>query len=208
MKAAFIIGSSLLLVAGCASDNLHESDRGLEGTLRAEVNQREVHLDVHHGIVKLEGKVRTEADRQRIDSLVRNTSGVVAVKDNLKVTLPSPGIYGAYPSGIPVHVGPGPDLPPTGPVATLPPPVVIPDYPKLKLQAWTGADEVVANAIARQLTPDAVPRSRLENVTITVRNGAVYLQGTIDTHEERDALIYAVQRAGGMNAIYDQLQVQ
>jgi hypothetical protein len=207
MKAPYLFISSVLLAAGCASDNLKESDRGLEGTLRTAINQREVHVQVHHGIVTLDGKVRTEADRQRIDYLVRNTSGVVAVKDNLQVTLPTPGFYGATPSDIPVHVGPGPYLPPTGPVATFPP-VVIPDYPKLKLQAWTDADEVVANRIARQLTPEAVPRSQLESVTITVRNGIVYLQGSIDTQGEREALIYAVQRAGGMSAIYDQLQVK
>lgn len=207
MKASFIFVSAALFVAGCASNSVHESDRGVEGTLRAEIDQRHVHVEVHHGIVHLEGKVRTEADRQRIDELVRNTSGVVALKDDLQVTLPSPGVFGAIPSDIPVHVGPGPYLPPTGPVTTLPP-VVIPDYPKLKLQAWTDSDEVIANRIARQLTPDAIPRGELEGVTVTVRNGTVYLQGSIDTQGERDALVYAVQRAGGMSAIYDQLQVK
>jgi hypothetical protein len=207
MKTAYVIVASLLLGAGCASDSLHESDRGVEGTLRSELDQRDVHVEVHHGIVTVRGKVRTEEDRQRIDYLVRNTSGVVAVKDELEVRLPTPGVYGAYPSGIPVHVGPGPDLPPTGPVATLPP-VVVPDYPKLKMQVWTDSDGVIANRVARQLTPDAIPRGTLEGVTITVRNGIVYLQGHVDTQGEREALIYAVQRAGGMSAIYDQLQVQ
>jgi hypothetical protein len=197
----------LLLGAGCASDSLHESDRGLEGTLRSQLDQREVHIEVHSGIVTLTGKVRTEEDRQRIDYLVRNTSGVVAVKDELQVRLPSPGVYGAYPSAIPVHVGPGPDLPPTGSI-TLPPPVIVPDYPRLKLQAWTDSDGMIANRIGHQLTPEAVPRGTLEGVTITVRNGVVYLQGKVDTQGEREALIYAVQRAGGMSAIYDQLQVQ
>lgn len=53
MKApnvAYVIISSLLLGAGCASDSLHESDRGVEGTLRSELDQRDVHVEVHHGI--------------------------------------------------------------------------------------------------------------------------------------------------------------
>jgi osmotically-inducible protein OsmY len=62
---------------------------GLESTLRATLNERHVHIYVHEEIVTVGGEVRTEMDRERIDSLIRNTRGVLAVKDELKVTLPN-----------------------------------------------------------------------------------------------------------------------
>lgn len=215
--SAFALGASLLTGRVAVADEHHDADEGLEGTLRSTLNERHVHVHVNHGVVTLDGEVRTEADRQRIDSLVRNTSGVVALKDKLHVTFPSPGGYGANPAAIPVPVVPATipvysaPLPPvtTGPtVMTAPVPVVIPDYPKLKVQAWTSDDQPEASRIASQLRADAVPTGEMENVTITVRQGNVSLQGTVDTHTERDALIAAVQRAGGATAIYDQLQIR
>lgn len=91
---------------------------------------------------------------------------------------------------------------------TQPPPVVIPDYPKLKVQAWSLDDEPVANRIARQLRADAVPTAGIENVTVVVRGGNVSLRGAVDSHEDRDAVIASIQRAGGVSAIYDQLHIK
>ena len=155
----------------------------------------------------LEGKVPTEADRQRLETTVRNTAGVVAVKDELKVTLPSPGSYGAPPS-VPVFTAPPPEVTSSAPVITTPAPVVIPDYPKLKIQAWTVDDQPAANRIARQLRADAVPASGFDNVTIKVRNGIASLKGSVDSQAEHDAIIAAVQRAGSITAIYDELLIR
>ncbi len=215
MKASSVLTvfSALLLAAGCATPGQHEADKGLEGTLRAQINERHVHVDVDNGVAKLTGHVRTEADRQSIDNLVRHTSGVVAVKDELHVTFPEPGSYGAMPSTIPpatipVYTTPPPELMPSGRVEALPPPVVIPDYPKLRVQAWSEADEPAASRIVQQLRAAPIPAAGLGDVTVTVRNGNVSLQGAVDSHDERDALIQAVERAGGVNAIYDQLHIQ
>jgi hypothetical protein len=209
MKVASVLTviSSLLLAAGCATPGVHEADRGLEGTLRSEINERHVDIDVHHGIVKLEGHVRTEADRQRIEALVRNTSGVVAVKDEIKVTFPTPGGYGAYPSSIPVYAGE--TTAPAPPVTVLAPPtpVVIPGYPRLTVQAGTAEDQPAANRIAEQVRAAALPMAGDEHVTITVTNGRVSLQGVVATQQEHGALIAAVQQAGGVTAIYDRLRV-
>ncbi len=210
MKTAsvFTILASLLFAAGCATPGVHEADRGLEGTLRSEINERHVHVDVHHGIVTLEGHVRTAADRDRIEALVRNTSGVVAVKDELRVTFPSPGVYGAYPTTtIPVYPG---ELPaPTPPVAVLTPPParVIPEYPKVRVQATTDADQIEADRIVAQLRAAALPLAAEDTVTITVRNGNVSLGGVVQTPEEHGALIEALQHTGGIKAIYDALTV-
>ena len=66
----FAIGSSLLIATnGIAND----ADDGLEKTLRANINEKHVDIDVHNGVVKLEGHVPNEATRQRIDAEVRST---------------------------------------------------------------------------------------------------------------------------------------
>jgi hypothetical protein len=200
--------SSLLIATYCAASDTHDADKGLEGTLRATLNERHVHVHVHHGIVDLDGEVLTTADRDRIESLVRNTSGVVAVKDKLRVTLPTPGVHGGNPSSIPVYAAPPPPVTPPAAVVTAPAPVIIPDYPKLKVQPATAEDESVANRIARQLKADSVTAVGAENITITVRDGIVSLQGRVEALEQRDSIIAALQRVPGVKTIYDQLVVR
>lgn len=207
ITCALTLASSLLLAHVGIADDTHEADRGLEGSLRAAINERHVHIHVHQGIVTLDGKVPTEADRERIEALVRNTGGVVAVKDKLNVTLPTPGAYGANPSRVPVYATPPPVVAPPATVVSPPAPVLIPDYPKLRVLAFTSGDEPIANRIARQLRTDALPAAGIENVTISVNHAAVSLKGVVTTQQERDALIAAIQRAGGVAAIYDQTQV-
>lgn len=236
LLSALVVGTSLLTGKVCIADEHHDADEGLEKTLRANLDERHVHVHVHDGIVTLDGKVPTSADRQRIDAMVRNTPGVVALKDKLDVSFPSPANYGANPITapaapvtvpaptetvpaptvavpvptvtVPVYMTPMPAVEPPAAVVTPPIPVVVPAYPKLKVQAWTSADEDEARMIASQLRESAVPAGDMEQVTITVRQGSVSLQGTVDNHAERDALIAAVQRAGGVTAIYDQLHIQ
>jgi hypothetical protein len=214
MKTASLLTvvSSLLFASVGLADDTHEADRGLEGTLRTTLNERHVQVHVHKGIVTLDGRVPTQAERDRIDAMVRNTPGVVAVKDQLHVSLPSPGTYGAtstaIASAIPVYAAPLPEVAPPVTVVNSPAPVIIPEYPKIKVQAWRADDEPTANRIARQFQADAVPTAGLENVTIVVRNGNVSLKGLVDSHEDRDALIGSLQHAGGFEAIYDQLQIK
>lgn len=221
MKTALVltVASSLLLPWVCAASDTHDADQGLESNLRTEISDKHVHVHVHRGIVTIDGKVRTDADRNRIESIVRNTTGVVALKDDLKVTLPSPGTYGAAPAGVvvsptvvapavPVYAAPLPEVAPPVTVVTPPPPVVIPDYPKLRVQPWSLDDQPLANRIARQLRADAVPTAGIQDVTVVVRGGNVSLKGSVDGHEDRDDVIASIQRAGGVSAIYDQLHIK
>lgn len=214
-----IVSSSLLLANIAAGSELHDADRALETNLRQALNQRHVHIDVHDGIVTIDGEVRTEQDRQTIDSMVRSTPGVAAVKDKLKVKFPTPGtstyspsippsVPTAVPSSIPVYTTPAPEVTTPAPVVNPPAPVLVPDYPKLKVQAWTEQDGPVANRIARELRTEALPASGVDNVTITVRNGVATLQGMVNTRQAHDALIAAIQQGGGVSAIYDQLQIK
>lgn len=212
--STLIVISSLLLANVTIASERHDADKAIETNLRATLDQRHVHVHVHAGIVTLEGHVRTEADRQSIDSLVRGTPGVAAVKDMLKVALPSPGDVVAAPTyrtttTIPVYVTPPPgEVITPAPVVTLPAPVVVPEYPRLKVQAYTSEDQTMADRIARQLAIDDVPTAGIGQVTITVRNRIVSLQGDVESHDDHDALVDSIQHAGGMKAIYDQLQIK
>ena len=204
----FAIASSLLIAAnGIAND----ADDGLEKTLRANINEKHVDIDVHNGVVKLEGHVPNEATRQRIDAEVRSTAGVAAVKDELKVDSPSPvaapGVYTTT-TTIPIYRAPLPEVAPGTPVVVMPPPVVVEEYPHLKLQPWTTADQDTANRIGYQLHANQVPTAWLQDTTITVRSGNVWVKGLVDSQEQHDMIISSLQRTGGIRAIYDQLQVR
>lgn len=203
-RAILTVISSLLL-AGCATPGVHEADRGIEGTLRSEVNEKHVDIDVDHGVVKLEGHVRTTADRERIEALARNTPGVVAVKNKLEVTMPTPGSYGAYPS-IPVYAGALPETAPS--VAVVAPPVsIVPDYPALKVQPATDTDLPEAGRIVEQLRFASLPKTEINDVTITVRSGDVSVQGRVSSQQDHDAIVAALQRTEGVRAIYDKLRI-
>lgn len=212
MTPVLTIASTFLAATLCSAGPGHEADEGLEKTLRANVNERHVHIEVHHGIVKLEGKVASDAERERVEAIVRGTPGVVGVKDELRVGNPSP--LGGAPvvprerSSIPVYATPPPEVAPPAVVVTPPAPVIMPEYPKLKVQAATPDDLDTANRIARQMQADSVPAAGFDNVTIKVRNGVVSMRGFVTSREERDAIIASIQQAGGVSAIYDELRVR
>jgi osmotically-inducible protein OsmY len=221
MKKASLVVSSLLFAAVCIASDSHEADRAIESTLRATLNDKHVHVNVHHGIVQLDGRVRTSDERARIESLVRNTTGVVAMRDELKVASPTPGTSPEFPSGVPVYTKstefpsavpvytkPAPEVITGTPVVRVPIPVIVPDFPRLKVEAWTTEDEPVANHVARQLRADAMPTDGLEDVRIVVRDGNVSVLGAIDSQSLHDDLISSLQRAGGARAIYDQLRIR
>jgi len=219
-QSILAIASSILLANIAAGS---DADRALETNLRQAVNQRHVHIDVHDAIVTIEGEVRTEEDRQAIDAQVRGTPGVAAVKDKLKVKLPSPGTSTYAPSvattppavvsappvstSIPVYTTQVPEVSTPAPVVSVPP-VVVPDYPKIKVQAWTEQDNSTARRIAHELRRESLPASGLDNVTITIRSGYAIVRGEVDTRQAHDALIGTLQSVGGVSAIYDQLRVR
>jgi osmotically-inducible protein OsmY len=158
--------------------------------------------------VTIDGRVTTEAERARIDSEVRNTPGVVGVKDELKVELPAAGGPGPYSPAAPIYQIAPPEVTPPTTVVTMPPPVVIAQYPRLKLQAWTMEDQDAANRIGHQLQVAQVPTAWLQDVNITVRNGNAWVRGLVDSQEQHDMVIASIQHAGGVRAIYDQLQIR
>jgi hypothetical protein len=224
MKTAYLVTvvTSLLAASVSMASDSHEADRGVEGTLRASITDPHVHIHVKHGIVTIDGRVRTSQERDSLETLVRNTSGVVALKDELKVTSPTPGVSPEFSSGVavpkgvvvpgavPVYTTPLPEVVavPGTPVVSSPVPVVIPEYPTLKVQAWTIDDEPIANHVAAQLKADAVPTGALDHISIMVRDGNVNVKGAVDSQYSHDALIASLRRAGGARAIYDEVRVR
>ena len=99
--------SAAVLVAGCASDqpyynttSTYDYNRALENSVRAEVNRYgdlaaatpDMRIHARNGVVTLTGTVPSDRERQMLDDVVRNTSGVVAVNDQLQITYPPTGV--------------------------------------------------------------------------------------------------------------------
>jgi len=215
MTPVLTIASTFLAATLCTAGERHETDEGLEQTLRAAVNEKHVHIHVHHGIVTMDGQVPSDVERQRVEDIVRGTSGVVGVKDELRVASPSPSagvtvtpVVPLQRRSIPVYTTPPPEVAPPAVVVTPPAPVIVPEYPKLKVQAATPDDVDMANRIAHQMQTDAVPAAGFDNVTIKVRNGIVSMRGFVTSREDHDAIIASIQQAGGVSAIYDELKVR
>ena len=195
--------------AGLASES-HDYDRGLESSLRAAIHDRRVHIHVHRGIVDLDGRVRTEADRARIDSLIRQTPGVVAVKDDLHVILPDPGFAAAAPVAVPVYTTPAPVVvsPAPATIVTRPAPLLVPEYPRLTIQPASSEDQSIGVRIARQLQLTGLPLTIVDNVMVTIQGGIVSLTGAVETQADHQNLLSAIERSGGARAIYDQVRVR
>lgn len=206
------VTSSMAFAVGCASPG-ERADRAMEKNIRAELDNygqlaaAEPHLGINarDGNVTITGPVRTEQNREMIDSLVRNTTGVVAVNDQMQVLYPPTGaVMGQTPAPVYTTVPPDVTAPPpvivTGPVPGTP--------PNLRVVAADAADQPLAELIKAELRSDANASEWYQNVIITSQDGKVFLQGSVDSHNERDTLVGTLQRTPGITAIYDQLQVR
>lgn len=220
LKMFAIISSLALGAVGCASTQYserHAADRALETNLHSELEQygdlalSEPSVEFHakDGTVTITGPVRSEKDREMIDTMARNTSGVIAVSDQMQVTYPPTGSFS--PTG-------GYQEPPPAPVYSetqnVPAPVirqgatvVVSGYPYLRLEASGTTDEPVCRRLGAQLQYNSVPPEWLRGVTITVSGGAAYLQGTVADQQQHDAIVSAVQHCRGVRVVYDRLQV-
>ena len=186
------------------------ADVALDTALKAELNRYgdlaaiapNVQVYSQNGVVTLSGTVRNERDREMIDALVRNTSGVTSVNDQLQVSYPPTGSSGVGPR---VYTTP----PVPAPVVTAPPAPVVPGTVAIpQVQAATTSDQVLASRIVDRLRWDSIPNSWLRNSTVTVNNGNVYLQGYVDDSRAHDAILSALQHTPGIVNIYDQLSVR
>jgi len=103
---AAVLGAFIALGAvGCANEPTHTyagtkqersatqavSDSTLSARIKTAfaaddlVKARDIKVDVMRGVVTLNGTVTSQAERSKAISIARNTTGVVEVKDNLKL---------------------------------------------------------------------------------------------------------------------------
>jgi len=140
-----------------------------------------VQVTADHGVIQLTGVVPRDEDRRMVERIARNTRGVVGVNDNLGV--------GFQPTGR------------TAPVSG--------DIFNLHVQGLSPTDRTLAQRILNGLRTDTVLAPLLPIVDINVADGRVILQGTVQTEQQKRAIVSAVQRAAGnQTVVADDLQVQ
>ena len=184
-----------------------DADRDLENNLRTQLNRYgdlatttpDVHIYSQSGTVTLTGTVPSQRERDMIESLVRNQSGVVAVNDQLQVGYPPTGVVNA-----PVRVY---TTPPDYVVGTAPA-IVYSGNLNLTVQAATVADRNLGQRLVDRLRSDPTLTPLSSNISISVNDGRVYLRGTVDTEEQHLSIVSVVQHTYGVTAVYDQLTVR
>jgi osmotically-inducible protein OsmY len=201
---------ALALAAGCASSHHYSeydsraANAALETSVRTEVNRYgdlaattpDVRIQARNGVVTLTGTVPGERERQMLDDVVRNTSGVVAVHDQLQIVYP-PRVYSG--SAAPVVITPTPV-----------PAVVVPRTPSpvLVVHANTDKERRIADNIVDQLHHDEVASTSLQDMSITVDGGDVYLRGYVPDSVVRQAALNSVRHSSGVRTVFDELQVR
>lgn len=181
-----------------------QADRALENSLRTELNRYgdlasaapSVGIFAQGGTVTLTGTVPGTRERDMIDSLVRDTAGVVAVNDQLQVNYPPTGAVGAP---VRVYTSP-PDY-----VVNSAPIIVSSGNLTLTVQGMTLADRNLGQRVADRIRSDPNLTPLASTVNLSVSDGRVYLRGTVDTEEQHLAMVSLVQHTYGVSAVYDQL---
>ena len=209
--------ASLTLAGGCAHTGHYagtgrdytqvDLDRNLEKNVRAQLDQygrlgaaaANVQISAQNGTVTISGPVPSEQDRQMIDTLARNTSGVVSVNDQMQSALAPTGTIGQPPR---VYV-----VPPVE-VRTPVPSEPLIGAPGLRVQPATSDDRFSADRIADGFRSGGIPMAASDSVTAIVRGNVVYLQGTVASEADRQAVLSAVEHSAGVSAVFDQLQVR
>jgi osmotically-inducible protein OsmY len=159
----------------------------------------DVHISSRNGTVTLTGTVSSEKDRQMLETLTRNTPGVLLVDNQLHVAYPPTGLPGQS------RVFPGP--PPAPIVAT--PAVVVPGTaPGLKVYGSTASDRRVCDDVVERLRSDSIYPAWTQDMTLSANDGDVHLQGYVRDRAKRDAIVAAVQQTPGVRTIYDELHTR
>jgi osmotically-inducible protein OsmY len=146
-----------------------------------------IRITVQNGRVALSGSVPSEQDRQMVDDIVRNTAGVVSVSDQLQIATVPTGRIDQTSRVYPADSG-GEGL-------------------NLHVQGLTETDRVLAQRILDAVQADPDVTGPLQSVNINVSNGKVSLDGTVPSLQQKRSIIAAIQRAAGVNAVYERLQV-
>jgi osmotically-inducible protein OsmY len=209
----------LVLAAGCASREsgyqahydppivetpahvAAEADRALADLVRAQFNRYgdlgrlapNVQVTTRNGMVTLTGDVPSDQDRRMVIAMVESTPGVVTLNDQLHVTVPG-------------------DIRPVVPTGRIDTQRFYPgdagEVFNLHVQGLSETDRTLAQRVLDGLRTDSVVTSMLPVVNLHVSDGRVVLRGSVLNDEQRRSIVSAVQRAAGVNNVYDELQVR
>jgi osmotically-inducible protein OsmY len=137
--------------------------------------------------------VPTEQDRQNIDAIIRSTSGVRSLDDQLRINAQPTGVGDTR-------------IYSTAPVVanTSAPGNIF----NLHVQGLNEPDRTLAQRILHELRADTILPSLLPMVNITVADGRVTLDGNVQSEQQRQTIESAVRRATGANTVNDLLQVR
>ena len=219
MKLAYSLAliASLVLINGCAhyrQSAAHHStryygmvdpDQTLERRVRADLNSNpdlaavapNILISAQNGTVTLSGSVPSEKARQQVDAIVRNTSGVAVVNDQL---LPPYSPTGDYGRPARIYASPPDREPRRGDISELHRDVVI-------VQAATDSDRQMARRVAQQLRSAPLPPGSLDSVGITVYGPIVHVEGSVASEQQRQAIMSALEKTEGISAVEERLQV-
>jgi osmotically-inducible protein OsmY len=179
---------------------LTQADRTLSTTVQRALNEnatvagasRNIYIASRNGTVTLTGTVPTEQDRQFIDNVVRNTSGVYQVNDQMQVI------------GVPTGAA-------DSRVYATPEPLIGPNSAgtvfNLHVQGLDEPDRSLAQRILQELRTDTILPSLLPVVNITVSGGIVILDGYVQNERQRRAIDTATRRATG-GQVENRLQIR
>ena len=182
-------------------------DRDLEHALRSQLTRYgdlatttpNVQIYAQNGTVTLSGTVPSQRERDMIDSLVRDQTGVVAVNDQLQIAYPPTGVVNS-----PARVySTTPQY-----VANSAPAIVYTGNFNMTVQAATVGDRNLGERVVQRLRTDPVLTPLNSSLSISVSDGRVYLRGAVDTEEQHLSIVSVVQHTYGVTAVYDQLTVR
>jgi osmotically-inducible protein OsmY len=147
---------------------------------------------VQGGRVTLTGNLGSEQDRSVVDEVVRNVPGVIGVTDQMQiVTLPTGRVQE------PTRV--------YAPAPSAPPPSA--DNFSLHVQGLNDADRALAQRILDGVQTETSVNRSWPGVTINVADGRVTLQGTVQSYDQKRAIVESVRRAAGASNVYDEIRV-
>ncbi len=198
-----------------------EADRSLMNQVRQALDTGpmasaapNIYVAAQNGTITLTGSVPTEQQKAAIESLVRNTPGVVAVNDQLQLVSASSQTPPS--SQIPAGAQPVPPPPtPTGrdyssqgqPGVTTATTTATGDIFNLHVQGLNETDRNLAQRILEGLRTDSQLASLMPTVNINVANGRVVLQGLVQNQQQKQTIASVVERAAGISNVDDQLRV-
>jgi osmotically-inducible protein OsmY len=193
-----------------ASQLMNDNDRTLCYQVRQQFDANpnfstfapNVSITCHNGVATLSGTVPTDEDRMALVAECRRMPGIASVHDELQIdaTAATGGIYVAppaspqptsrYDEGSRIYGG------------------NLGDVFSLHVMGLNDTDRSLAQRILEGLRTDSALPALLPVVNIDVSDGQVILRGTVQSGQQRRAIVSAVQRAVGANNVSDQLQVQ